>query len=78
MRVIHRDVESANVLLDRGCHDRIGDFVIARSINLKNADITATHMHTEHVMGTQVYMAPEYMKVELLIKVDVFAFGPLC
>jgi hypothetical protein len=32
-------------------------------------------MHTEHVMGTQVYMALEYKNVHLSTKVDAFAFG---
>ncbi len=58
--VIHRDVKSANVLLDRGCRDRVGDFDIARSLNDNHSVITYTYMDTEHVMGTQVYMAPEY------------------
>ena len=31
VRVIHRDVKSANVLIDKGCVGRIGDFGIARS-----------------------------------------------
>jgi interleukin-1 receptor-associated kinase 4 len=75
VRVIHRDVKSANVLLDRGCQGRIGDFGIAKSLNDNNAGIAVTHMHTEHVMGTQVYMAPEYVRGELSTKVDVFAFG---
>ena len=75
VRVIHRDVKSANVLLDRGCQGRIGDFGIARSLNDNNAGITSTHMQTEHVMGTQVYMAPEYKNGKLSIKVDSFAFG---
>ena len=60
MRVIYRDVKSANVLLDRGCLGRIGDFGIARSLNDNHSDITSTHMQTEHVLGIQVYMAPEY------------------
>jgi serine/threonine protein kinase len=75
VRVIHRDVKSANVLLDRGCQGRVGDFGIAKSLNDNNAGITSTHMHTEHVMGTQVYMAPEYKNGELSTKVDAFAFG---
>ncbi len=57
------------------CLGRIGDFGIARSLNDNRAGITLTHMHTEHVMGTQVYMAPEYKNGNLSTKVDAFAFG---
>ena len=31
-------------------------------------------MQTEHVLGTQVYLAPEYMKGGLSTKLDAFAF----
>jgi serine/threonine protein kinase len=75
VRVIHRDVKSANVLLDEGCRGRIGDFGIAKSLNDNHSGITSTHMQTEHVMGTQVYMAPECSRGELSMKVDAFAFG---
>ncbi len=75
VRVIHRDVKSANVLLDRGCHGRVGDFGIAKSLKDNGGGITFTHLQTEHVMGTQVYMAPEYHRGELSTKVDAFAFG---
>ena len=51
--VIHRHVKSANVLMDRGCQDRIDDFDIAKSLNDNNTDITLTHIQAEHVMGTQ-------------------------
>jgi serine/threonine protein kinase len=65
---------SANVLLDRGCTGRIGDFGIAKS--LSNAGgVTATHMHTNQAMGTQVYMSPEYKNGQISTKVDSFAFG---
>ena len=74
--VIHRDVKSANVLLDEGCRDRIGDFGIARSLKDKGGGITFTDLQTEHVMGTQVYMTPEYHHDgEMSTKVDAFAFG---
>jgi len=75
VRVIHRDVKSANVLLDRGCRGRIGDFGIAKSLKDNHAGISATYIHTAHVLGTQVYMAPEYIKGDLSMKVDAFAFG---
>ncbi len=73
--VIHGDVKSATVLLDRGCQGRIGDFGIASSLNDNHTVITSTHMHTEHVMDTKVYMVPEYKNGELSTKVDAFAFG---
>jgi interleukin-1 receptor-associated kinase 4 len=75
VRVIHRDVKSASVLLDEGCRGRIGDFGIARSLNDNHSGITSTHMQTEHVTGTQVYMALECIRGELSMKVDAFAFG---
>ena len=75
VRVIHRDVKSANVLLDRGCHGRIGDFGIAKSLNDNITGITLTHMQTEHILGTQVYMTPEYKNGNLSTKVDTFVFG---
>jgi interleukin-1 receptor-associated kinase 4 len=75
VRVIHRDVKSANVLLDRGCQGRIGDFGIAKSLNDNSTGIAVTHMQTEHILGTQVYMAPEYKNGNLSMKVDTFAFG---
>ena len=32
-------------------------------------------MQTEHIVGTQVYMEPEYKNGKLSMKVDTFAFG---
>jgi serine/threonine protein kinase len=74
-RLFHHDVKSANVLLDEGCRGRVGDFGIARSLNDNSAGITVTQIQTEHVMGTQVYMAPEFKNGNLSTKVDAFAFG---
>ena len=39
--IIHRYVKSANVLLDRGCVGRIGDFGIAKSVK-KDRGLTET------------------------------------
>jgi serine/threonine protein kinase len=63
------------VLLDRGCIGRIGDFGIAKSLISNTGGVTARHMHTNQVMGTQVYMSPEYKNGTISTKIDSFAFG---
>jgi len=37
--------------------------------------VAATHMQTQNVAGTQIYMSPEYKNGLLSTKVDAFAFG---
>jgi len=55
--LVHRDVKSANILLDRQFQVRIGDFGLAR---LARAEEASTH--TCNIIGTSVYMAPEAFK----------------
>ena len=70
-----RLVKNANVLLDEGYRGNVGDFGITRPLNDYSVGITVTQIQTEHVMGTQVYMTPEYKNVNLSAKVDAFVFG---
>jgi len=74
VKIIHRDVKSANVLLDRNCVGRIGDFGICKAATDK-CGVTATHLQTKNVVGTLLYMSPEYKNGDLSFKVDTFAFG---
>eukprot|EP01018_Ginkgo_biloba_P020204 Gb_01118 [translate_table: standard] len=65
--VVHKDIKSSNILLDRGFRAKIANFGMAKS---------GINALTKHIVGTQGYMAPEYLADGLVTpKLDVFAFG---
>ncbi|KAF0040631.1 hypothetical protein F2P81_006529 [Scophthalmus maximus] len=68
---VHRDVKSANILLDEKCVAKISDFGLTRA----SAKRTSTTMMTERIVGTRAYMAPEALRGEVTPKSDVFSFG---
>nr|AIC37509.1 interleukin-1 receptor-associated kinase 4 [Lutjanus sanguineus] len=68
---VHRDVKSANILLDEKLVAKISDFGLTRA----SAKRTSTTMMTERVVGTRAYMAPEALRGEITPKSDVFSFG---
>ncbi|KAG8056079.1 hypothetical protein GUJ93_ZPchr0001g31199 [Zizania palustris] len=69
-RIIHRDIKSANILLDEAFEAKVADFGLAKLTN-----DSLTHISTR-VMGTFGYMAPEYASSgKLTDRSDVFSFG---
>uniref|UniRef100_A0A0C9RL02 TSA: Wollemia nobilis Ref_Wollemi_Transcript_12964_2687 transcribed RNA sequence n=1 Tax=Wollemia nobilis TaxID=56998 RepID=A0A0C9RL02_9CONI len=65
--VVHKDVKSSNILLDSKFRAKIANFGMAKS---------GINVLTRHIVGTQGYMAPEYLADGLVTpKLDVFAFG---
>ncbi|RCV21550.1 hypothetical protein SETIT_4G148200v2 [Setaria italica] len=69
-RIIHRDIKSANILLDYSFEAQVADFGLAKLSN-----DTHTHVSTR-IMGTFGYLAPEYASSgKLTDRSDVFSFG---
>ncbi|PHT51648.1 hypothetical protein CQW23_06110 [Capsicum baccatum] len=71
-KVLHRDIKSSNVLLDKEMHARLDDFGLAR-INDHVQVANATQ-----VVGTVGYLAPEFVKTgRASTQTDVFGYGVL-
>ncbi|XP_078175375.1 chitin elicitor receptor kinase 1-like [Carex rostrata] len=67
---IHRDIKSANILIDKNNCAKVADFGLA-----KLAEVGSTSFFTGPV-GTIGYMSPEYWSYgRVSSKVDIYAFG---
>ena len=68
--LIHLCIPSANVLLEDGWKAKLADFGVVRSLG-----VDSTTANTGTVVGTLVYMAPEYLMGVISPAADVYALG---
>ncbi|XP_076250194.1 uncharacterized protein LOC143190027 isoform X1 [Rhynchophorus ferrugineus] len=67
--LIHRDIKSANILLDANNNPKICDFGIVKLLPNQKTDNYTTPF------GTSAYMSPECFEGDISIKLDCFSFG---
>lgn len=69
---IHRDIKSANILIDRNFRAKVADFGLTKLTEVGGASAA----FPTRLMGTFGYMPPEYAQFgDVSPKVDVYAFG---
>ncbi|KAI8012267.1 LysM domain receptor-like kinase 3 [Camellia lanceoleosa] len=66
---IHRDIKSANILINKNYHGKVADFGLT-----KLTEVGSTSLRTG-LVGTFGYMPPEARYGDVSPKVDVYAFG---
>jgi len=73
--LVHRDIKTANILLDSSNEPKIGDFGLVRLGGGAEEEGRTSTIMTQTAVGTSAYMAPESVRGEVTVKLDVYSFG---
>lgn len=69
-RIIHRDIKSNNILLDENFEAHVGDFGLAKVIDMPQSKSMSA------VAGSYGYIAPEYAyTMKVTEKCDIYSYG---
>lgn len=73
--IAHRDIKPENILIDRKGRVKIADFGIAKLLQSPGTNYTLTH--TQQVIGTMHYMAPEQIERPASVdhRADIYSLG---
>ncbi|KAK1430279.1 hypothetical protein QVD17_12912 [Tagetes erecta] len=72
-QTIHRDIKSANILLNDKWEAKIADFGLCK---LNHAYQQSDNMNANIIAGTDVYLDPEYLKTgRLQVESDIYSLG---
>ncbi|KAM3409380.1 hypothetical protein ACQJBY_001986 [Aegilops geniculata] len=69
-RILHLDLKPANVLLEIGMVPKIADFGLSRCF-----DEGQTRAVTQHLCGSQGYLAPEFYRGHIAFASDIYSLG---
>ena len=71
-QLVHGDIKSANILLDRNMEPKIGDFGLAREVD----GGASKYFVLSTIYGTQFYLPEDFLRSKKLsTKVDTYSFG---